>query len=465
MANYNELVQEHAEQALAYYDGARDSALRSGLAPLAEYGFPLGKWPMILTPTSVSADAADRAQAGFDAVIAAARLVIEGHYQLHWRALAPQVGIAEHQIRLLETIEYPANWWRIARPDTVFVGDQPKFLELNLISSIGGLAISDLLVRCLRAWPAGNDWLAANPLRFIDTMTALTRDVRGVSASPADLTVVAGWGPYEPETMPPHFYRALAGEFSRRGLRSVHANLVELDWDGRYPRLHGERVGCLYRFFDESDGRLPAKQALFEKLMGHVERGTVGLYGDFVGDAVLNKAFLARLSQWLAADADLLRPLPEPARRALAAVLPWSTVVEAGPAIDPDGQQVDLLGYLRSRQPEFVLKPAEGYHGAHGGAGVLIGRATSPERWQAALRQASGTGRRWVAQHYLATPQLQAVRVWQGRLVSRPYRTVNGLFFVAGRFAGGICRAAPTRRYVVNPSRGAAQGAFGVRPA
>ena len=365
------------------------------------------------------------------------------------------------RIRLLETIEYPPNWWRIARPDTVFVGDQPKFLELNLIASIGGLAISDLLVRCLRGWPAGDDWLAANPVRFPDTMTALAGDVRQASVSPGDLTVVTRWGPYEPETMPPHFYRALAGEFSRRGMPAVQASIVEIDWDGRYPRLDGKRVGCLYRFFDESDGSSAAKQALFDKLLGHVERGTVGLYGDFVGDAVLNKAFLARLSQWLAADAALLRPLPEPARRALAAVLPWSRVVEAGTTTDPDGQQVDLLGYLRSRQAELVLKPAAGFSGA----GVLVGRATPPQRWQAALEQARGPGRCWVAQQFLAVPPLQAVRVWRGRLVSRPYRTVAGLFFVAGRFAGGICRAAPARRYVVNPSRGAAQGAFGVRPA
>ena len=461
MHNYNELLTEHAEQALAYYDGKRDSALRSGLAPLAEYGFPLGKWPMILTPTSISAAAAIRAQAGFDAVIEAAQLVINGHYGRDWRALAPEIGLADYQVRLLERTGYPPSWWRIARPDTIFVGDQPKFLELNLIASIGGLAISDLLVRCLRAWPAGNDWLAANPLRFSDTMTALAADVRTASVSPDDLTVVTRWGPYELDNMPPHFYRALAGEFSRRGLPTTHASIVEIDWDGRYPRLRGKRIGCLYRFFNESDGSLPAKQELFDKLLGHVERGTVGLYGDFVGDAVLNKAFLARLSQWLAADAAQLRPLPESTRQTLAGVLPWSRVVEAGSTTDPDGRQVDLLEYLRRGQPDLILKPAHGYSGAD----VLVGRATSPQRWQAALRQAGTIDRCWVVQQFITVPPLPAVRVWRGRLVSGRYRTVTGLFFVAGRFAGGICRAAPARRYVVNPSRGAAQGAFGVQPA
>ena len=416
---------------------------------------------MILTPTSVSAAAAIRAQTGFDAVIQAARLVIDGHYGRDWRALAPQIGLADHQVRLLERITYSPNWWRIARPDTVFVGDQPKFLELNLIASIGGLAISDLLVRCLRAWPVGSDWLATNPLRFLDTMAALAADVRTASVRPDDLTVVTRWGPYELENMPPHFYRALAGEFTRGGLPTTHASIVEIDWDGQYPRLRGERIGCLYRFFDESDESLPAKQKLFDKLLGHVERGTVGLYGDFVSDAVLNKAFVARLSQWLAADAGQLRSLPEPARRALAAVLPWSRVVEAGRTTDPAGQQVDLLEYLRRSQPEIILKPAHGFSGAD----VLVGRTTSPQRWQAALKQAGATGQRWVAQQFFAVPPQPVIRVWRGRLVGGKYRTVTGLFFVAGRFAGGICRAAPARRYVVNPSRGAAQGAFGVQPA
>ena len=72
MSSFNALLQAHPEEALAYYDGTRSSALRSGLAPLAEYRFPLEKWPMILTPTIVSEVAAARAQAGFEAVIAAA---------------------------------------------------------------------------------------------------------------------------------------------------------------------------------------------------------------------------------------------------------------------------------------------------------------------------------------------------------------------------------------------------------
>jgi hypothetical protein len=460
MSSYNALLQEHAEEALTYYDGSRVSALRTGLAPLAEYGFPLPKWPMILTPTTVSELAAARAQAGFEAVIAAAQLVIDGHYGRDWQALAPDIGMPQQHVRVLNAIDYPSNWWRIARPDAVFVQDQPKFLELNLTATIGGLAISDLLVDCLQAWPAGRGWLDS-PVRFPDTMAALTRDVLDASVSPDDLTVVTRWGPHEVENMPPHFYRALTGEFCRRGARAVDASIVQIDWDGRFPRLHGERVGCLYRFFDESDGSSAAKQSLFEKVLGHVARGTVGLYGDFVGQFVVNKAFLARLSQWLAADAPPLRALPEPARRALAAVLPWSRVVEAGTTTDPDGQQIDLIGYVLSRQAELVLKPADGYSGV----GVLVGRAARPDRWQAAIEQACVSDQPWVVQEFLAVPPLRAVRVWRGGLVSRPYRTVAGLFFVAGRFSGGICRAAPARRYVVNPSRGAAQGAFGVHGA
>src|SRR6185437_6630826 len=265
--------------------------------------------------------------------------------------------------------------------DVLFIDDQPKFLELNLIASIGGLAISDLLVRCLRAWPAGRDWLAEQPIRLPDTMAVLARQVTAASVAPDQLTVVARWGRYETDNMPPHFYRALTGELTRCGVPAVVGNIDRIDWDGRFPTLDGRRIGCLYRFFIESDGIPPAKQRLFEQLLGHVLDGTVGLYGDFVGDAVLTKAMLARLSQWLAEDAEQLRGLAQPARAALAAALPWSRVVAAGSATDRFGQQVDLLGYLEAHRTDLVLKPAGGY----GGAGVLVGRTSTEAQWRSAV--------------------------------------------------------------------------------
>jgi hypothetical protein len=414
---------------------------------------------MILTPSTVSERAADRAQAGFDAIIAATRLVVEDYYQRDWSALAATIGMPVHQIRLLTAIDYSHHWWRIGRPDVVFVDDQPKFLELNLIASIGGLAISDLLVRCLRSWPAGQAWLNEHPLRLPDTMAALTREVAGASVDPAALTVVARWGRYETDNMPPHFYRGLTGELTRCGLPTVLADIDQIDWDGPFPTLAGRRIGCLYRFFDENATTSPAKRRLFEQLLGHVRDGTVGLYGDFVGDAVLTKAMLARLSQWQAEDAEQLRGLAEPARAALAAALPWSRVVAAGAGTDPAGQQVDLPRYLRAHRSQLVLKPADGYSGT----GVLIGRTVTDQQWHSAVDQALAADQPWVVQELLAAPALQAVRVWQGRLVCRPYRTVIGLFFLAGRLTGGICRAAPYRRFVVNPTLGAAQGVFGVR--
>ena len=120
---------------------------------------------------------------------------------------------------------------------------------------------------------------------------------------------------------------------------------------------------------------------------------------------------------------------------------------------------MDLPGYLRSHRTGLVLKPADGYSGA----GVLVGRTATEEQWRSAVDQAIAADRPWVIQELLERPALQAVRVWQGRLVCRPYRTVIGLFFLAGRLTGGICRAAPYRRFVVNPTLGAAQGVFGVR--
>jgi uncharacterized circularly permuted ATP-grasp superfamily protein len=118
-----------------------------------------------------------------------------------------------------------------------------------------------------------------------------------------------------------------------------------------------------------------------------------------------------------------------------------------------------LPEYLDAHRAELVLKPADGY----GGTGVLVGRTSTDAQWRSAVARAVASEQPWVVQELLETPALPAVRVWRGRLVCRPYRTVIGLFFLAGQLSGGICRAAPYRRFVVNPSLGAAQGVFGVR--
>src|SRR5205085_2060491 len=65
--------------------------------------------------------------------------------------------------------------------------------------------------------------------------------------------------------------------------------------------------------------------------------------------------------------------------------VPWTVLIEDR-RVTRDGQEIDLLPYLRSGRETLVIKPNDEY----GGTGVTLGWETNEGDWDAAIEQALG---------------------------------------------------------------------------
>ena len=78
----------------------------------------------------------------------------------------------------------------------------------------------------------------------------------------------------------------------------------------------------------------------------------------------------------------------------------WTRLLADRVTTLPDGQQGDLLEFVRNERERLVLKPNRAY----GGEGVLIGLAASDSQWEAAIERAVVSADRWVVQQLASIP-------------------------------------------------------------
>ena len=133
--------------------------------------------------------------------------------------------------------------------------------------------------------------------------------------------------------------------------------------------------------------------------------------------------------------------------------VPWTRLLGERFTDGPDGRRVDLPAHARRHRTRLVLKPNR----SCGGEGVLIGRETTPGRWERAIAAAlrgeqPAVVQTWIPGATLRSPVLRGTRVELER-----YYTNYGLL-VSPRRIGILGRAAPFP--VVNVSRGG--GVLGV---
>ncbi len=439
-ALFNNWLEEHRTSAESCF--RLDQAWpETALTEMAELGVPLGTWPFVLTPQFLSRAAVAALQSGLAAIFDGIDIILREKFCHDPGRLADALRLPDWQ-RSLYGIAPAQDWARIARPDVVFDGTgTPWFVELNAGTSLGGLAMSDVLGRMYEAWPAAAEYLRRSGASHVDTMRALADNLAAVNGlDRSRLLVIAYWG-HEDDNMPPHSYRGLVSELGRYGVTAEVAAVEDLDMEGEHIAYDGRRVDALYRFFDESDGTPGLKDDLWNRMLEHVDAGTVVLVGNMVGDVYVNKAFLAILSE----EAGSGR-LPAPLAARIGAALPWTRTVDK------------VADAVAARRSEFVLKPADGC----GGEGLVFGPDTDQRAWEDAIETAVSGDGHWVAQRVVRPPVARLASPGPDGMSFEKYTTSTGVFAVGRRFAGGIRRCDPSGGLNVTPSLGAAQGSVHV---
>jgi hypothetical protein len=101
----------------------------------------------------------------------------------------------------------------------------------------------------------------------------------------------------------------------------------------------------------------------------------------------------------------------------------WTRIVSDRKTTLPDGDEADLLEFVREERETLVLKPNR----SCGGEGVVIGTASSEAEWQASVAKAVADPARWVVQQLATIPVHEFPVVGPDGVVhTEPFHVVMG---------------------------------------
>jgi hypothetical protein len=331
------------------------------------------------------------------------------------------------------------------RPDAVYRGGVPKFLELNIDGAVGATPNVDAvgtgflreyaragIGRELRAahpaiesrFAALSDWLAGKPGR---RMVIPVFPVGALPGLGGDTGRFIAW-------------LAPWCEIGRRhGIDTLAFPLedMRLGTDGRL-LAGGAPVDAALRLFLYADQpRSEGGDAFAEAVLA----GRLAMHTPEAACLLMNKRTLA----WLWSDLELLA---EPDQQLVVRHVPHTAYLPAG-----TGHGDPLLREARARRAGLVLKPAHGSCGI----GVTVGPAVTPRAWDTALDEAAAGGG-CVLQEYVPpdTTPMDFVHRDTGERCAAEVPFVAGPYLFGGRPAGMLIRhGGPDGGAVLNAHFGA----------
>jgi uncharacterized circularly permuted ATP-grasp superfamily protein len=187
-------------------------------------------------------------------------------------------------------------------------------------------------------------------------------------------------------------FQIIRERFEQLGVPTLVVDPRELSFDGRHLVAEGRRIDLVYRRVLIND--MLARRSECQPLLDAYAAGAVCMANTLRCKIPHKKAFFAVLT-----DPRHAALLSGEERALVARHVPWTRLLAEGRTTAPDGTSVDLVGDLRARREQLVIKPNDEY----GGAGVVLGWEATPSEWDATIARAladrSGT---WVAQQRIA---------------------------------------------------------------
>ncbi|MFE9220220.1 hypothetical protein ACFYN3_28205 [Streptomyces lavendulae] len=322
-----------------------------------------------------------------------------------------------------------ADWaTSMARPDVVFSGGTPRFLEFNIGGAIGGVVTTDQILtaydRLYRHGPV--PYTTARP--FAVRADLYERAARSLGRRPG----VAILGSVRESGFPDNdrYFRLEADYLRRR--RGIPAEFFEPEdlLDGLGDGIPRFPVGLRHLMIDawHELGIDPAP-------LGEAQRRGCLMLAPQTAFLISNKLVLA----WASAGGPWLSRRQ---RELTDRYLPWTRIVRDGP-VEYRGRRRDLPDLLRTHQRSLVLKPSVG----NCGTGVAIGARLLGPDWNARCARALREGT-WVVQEYVE-PDRFPCRFWDrstARTAEYGVAPVVSPLLFDGRPAGCFARHDPFDR-------------------
>lgn len=340
-------------------------------------------------------------------------------------AMCDMTGLDAHQRAAVQAT------WRdrdvvLSRADLLRGADGFRAIEVNVHSSLGGID-SGPWHRAFLSQALYREFLAAEGLAYVDPLDGVARALRSATQrrrlGDRPTVAIVDW----PTTFPLYAprLRRLARLLEAHGFSAFacHAGELELR-DGRL--VHGSReIDVLYRIFLLGD--VPEAPDLLDPILAAHASGTLLLAMGFAAELVGNKASLALLSEGVEGSG-----FGDAERALVRRLVPWTRLTLSA------GEGLAELAVRRREQ--LVLKPADG----HAARDVLLGSATSPREWRAAVDRAIGAF--WVLQERVRPLTELVPSVDTGDLGFDEVEVNWGVFVMSGRYGGTMLRAAPAAR-------------------
>jgi hypothetical protein len=339
--------------------------------------------------------------------------------------LRQALGVPAGRIRLLDEDEPLTEELLVSgRPDVLFSGGVPKFVEFNIDGALGGAFDSDNLAANFDAQYRAEG--IAETVGLYPPPSAVGGRLATVAAwlptaEDRRIAMVMDWsvghaGPADPRDFL-DFLRPVTARAADAGLELIPYWVHWLEADDRQRLLvDGKPVSNVLRMFVPDT--VPPVSGV-DALEGVVRAGNVRCFTSATTWLLTNKRILA----WLWQD---LPELPDADAELVRAHVPETTLLTA-----------DKVAAAVARRPELVLKPGDGSSGRD----VLLGRDTGAEQWLQSLERAVADGSFLVQELIDCDPlPMDFVNITTGDVVSQGVPCCFGPYLFGGRQCGGFLR-------------------------
>ncbi|MFE0641940.1 hypothetical protein ACFW2Y_10080 [Streptomyces sp. NPDC058877] len=310
----------------------------------------------------------------------------------------------------------------VVRPDLVIGPNGPQFLEFNVSGALGGVVETESRLSVWRRLHADED--GRTPFRSPRPFAVRAEMFRSISAELALAPRIAVVGSARVNGVEPRYFEMEAEYYNSHGLTARFFEPDELHeaWDCAPHLRHpiGLRNFTIPDWLEVGLDTTPVQDAL--------DHGCV-LVGTQTSTFLHSKLAMGWLSEG--------RPWMTEGERALVErYLPWTRVLSERKT-HREGQQVDLLPFVRANRERLVLKAGLGECGKQ----VVIGRQVDQAAWESAVSDAVDGGPS-VVQEFVEPQTCRASLIVDG--CDEPYEAdvapVLGPLLFGGRPAGLFCR-------------------------
>jgi hypothetical protein len=360
--------------------------------------------------------------------------------------LRQALGVPAGRIRLLDEDEPLSEELLISgRPDILFSGGIPKFVEFNIDGALGGAFDSDNLAAnfdaCYRADGVGEPAGLSRPPSAVDGRLRTVAEWLG-TAEDRRVAMVMDWsvghaGPTDPRQFL-GFLQPVAERAALAGFELIPYWLHWLESDDQQRLLvDGRPISHVLRMFVPDTAPPGSGVDALERV---VRAGNVRCFTSAATWLLTNKLTLA----WLWQD---LPQLSEADRDLVRAHIPATALLTS-----------DRVPEALARRAELVLKPVDGSSGRD----VLLGRDADPQVWQQAVQRAAAGGGFLLQEFIVCDPlPMDFINTGNGDIVSHAVPACFGPYQFGGRQCGGELRIGfPGGGSVMNVGMGALVDSF-----